>query len=45
MEELKSKPSLKDIKMRPLIQKQDKMHLDKEDKDTYMWTVLEITQI
>ena len=36
MEELKSKPSSKDIKMRPLVQKNDKLHLDKEDKESYM---------
>ena len=32
IEELKSKPSLKEIRERPLVLK-DKLHLDKEDKD------------
>ena len=34
-EELKSKPSLKEIRERPLVIK-DKLHLYKEDKDGYM---------
>ena len=32
IEELKSKPSLKEVRERPLVLK-DKLHLDKEDKD------------
>jgi len=38
MEELKSKPTSLEIKMRPLIKKDDKLHINNEnnDKEEYM---------
>ena len=35
-EELSSQPSLREIRERPLVKRDDKLHLDKEDKDAYM---------
>ena len=29
-------PSLREIRERPLVRKDEKLHLDKEDKDAYM---------
>jgi hypothetical protein len=35
-EELMNKPSLREVRERPMKIKNDKLHLDKEDKDSYM---------
>ena len=35
-EELLNKPSLREVRERPMKIKNDKLHLDKEDKDSYM---------
>ena len=35
-EELANRPSLREIRERPLVRRDEKLHLDKEDKDDYM---------